>query len=78
MTNKSLHGEDEIATRGVKSYTMAPVRARKTMGAVQFLYEAFYTCTPLTVNCFYIMPSAANRTENGDDNVSVRKITDGK
>lgn len=29
MTNKSLRGEDEIATRGVKSYTMAPVRARK-------------------------------------------------
>lgn len=24
MTNKSLRGEDEIAKRGVKSYTMAP------------------------------------------------------
>lgn len=71
MTNKSLHGEDEIATRGVKSYTMAPVRARKTVGAVQFLYEAFYTCTPLTVNCFCIMLSAANRIENGDDIVSM-------
>lgn len=29
MTNKSLHGEDEIAMRGVKSYTMAPVRAKR-------------------------------------------------
>lgn len=48
MTNKSLHGEDEIAMRRVKSYMMAFVCAKRV--PYNFYAWRFYTCTPLTIN----------------------------
>jgi len=63
MTNKNLHEENEIAMRGVKSYMMAPVRAKRVpstshtifMRGVLHLYSSHH-------KRFCITPSAVAST----------------